>query len=475
MSRRLPAALMVCVLGLVALTAVRASGAPGGSGCHPSWPVVAHDRTGRVLPKQHHAPVACGVQTGYATSESTIAVTGSGALVYSPANTENDVAVSNDQGASWHLSAPQEMQYTALWNTTDPYVTVDRRTGRLFWVHATGPTRTTPAVVSDPVLPGVAGRGLGTAIAGAYGFQVYSSGDDGRTWRTADYSTAPMTDWEKVFVGPAPAGAAKPVGYPDVVYVCANSPWEVVGPGRLCYKSLDGGATFTPAGYVFPSAGMPDACLAVSANNAVVGRDGTIYHPVTCLNGAYVVVSHDEGLTYAWSKVPGVSGSGTSVASSATMQIAIDDADNVYALSTNGDHLEVRISRDHAKTWGAPLRVSPPGMHSVALATLAAGGRGQVGVGYYASPGSGTKLNAYVTQTWNALAAKPVLFTGVLNDPKTPIFVNGGLTGPTPRADYVGVAFDRRGTLWAGMVAQLGLNADGTQRTVGYVGHLARS
>jgi hypothetical protein len=25
------------------------------------------------------------------------------------------------------------------------------------------------------------------------------------------------------------------------------------------------------------------------------------------------------------------------------------------------------------------------------------------------------------------------------------------------------------------MVAQLGLNADGTQRTVGYVGHLARS
>jgi hypothetical protein len=466
--------LAVLALGLGALTALPASGARAtGPGCHPSWPVVAHDRTGRVL-RVKDKPVACAVTTGYATSESTIAVTGSGALVYSPANTENAVAVSHDQGATWHLAAPQKMQYTALWNTVDPYVTVDRRTGRIFWVHATGPTRTTPAVVSDPVLPGVAGSALGTAIAGAYGFQAYSSSDDGKTWTTADYSTAPMTDWEKVFVGPPPAGGAKPVGYPNVVYVCANSPWEVAGPGRLCYKSLDGGVSFSPAGYVFPSPGMPDACLAVSANNGVGGRDGTLYHPVTCVNGAYVVVSHDEGLTYSWLPVPGVPGSGTGVATGTTMQLAVDDADNLYVLSTVDDRFEVRVSRNHAKTWGAPLRVSAPGVHKVGLATLAAGARGEVGVGYYATPGSGSTLNAYITQTWNALAPSPVLFSGVLNDPKVPIFVNGGLTGPSPRADYVGVAFDRRGTLWAGLVKQLGVGADGSQRTTGYVGHLAR-
>ena len=135
------------------------------------------------------------------------------------------------------------------------------------------------------------------------------------------------------------------------------------------------------------------------------------------------------------------------------MQIAVDDADNLYAMSVNGDRLELRISRDHGTAWGAPLRASAPGVHQVALGTLAAGGRGEVGVGYYATPSaSGSKLNAYITQTWNALAAAPVLYSGVLNDPRAPVFVNGGLTGASPRADYVGVAFDRRGTLWAGMV-----------------------
>src|SRR5207249_10403894 len=70
---------------------------------------------------------------------------------------------------------------------------LDWRTGRAFWIHATGQLRTAPVLVSGSPLPWE----VTTGIAYADGFQVYSS-DDTRRWRTADYSNEPMGDWEKV-------------------------------------------------------------------------------------------------------------------------------------------------------------------------------------------------------------------------------------------------------------------------------------
>jgi len=242
-------------------------------------------------------PIACASETGYATSESTIAVAGAGTLIYSPAHTENALARSLDGGASWNLTYPANEEPTTLWNTTDAYVVADRRTGRVFWARATGPVRN----------EGTLG-GAGLLLAAAYGFQVYTSADNGKSWGTADYSTAPTTDWQKVFVGPPPpasTGAAQPVGYPDVVYLCANSPLEVSGPGRLCYKSLDGGATFTIAGYSSPTASNPpDSCPPLNFNTGVVDSSGTTYQPVDCERSAYVLVSHDEGSSYTWIPVP---------------------------------------------------------------------------------------------------------------------------------------------------------------------------
>src|SRR6202011_3871242 len=105
-------------------------------------------------------------------------------------------------------------------------------------------------------------------------------------WVTADYSTAPTGDWEKIAVGPPAVGAPQPSGYPNVVYVCANSPFEVSGPGRICYRSLDGGATFATAGFVLApqAAGI---CPPLDSNTQTVGPDGTLYIPMSCVNGAY--------------------------------------------------------------------------------------------------------------------------------------------------------------------------------------------
>ncbi|MEA2386714.1 MAG: hypothetical protein QOJ22_888, partial [Thermoleophilaceae bacterium] len=254
------------------------------------------------LPARASLPTVCVKDTGYATSETSIAATSSGALFFSPAHTENSLARSSNAGASWELTYPPTMQYTSLWNTVDPEVTVDRRTGKLFWLRATGELRTAPVLVDESPF----GSQAATAIAYAHGFQVYGTADDGHSWTTADYQREETGDWEKIFVGPPPASGPKPSGYPNVVYVCANAPLEVTGPGRDCYKSLDGGATFTLAGYVFPSASSPaDFCPALAGNTGVVDSAGTTYQPQSCSNGTYVAVSEDEGSTYSWQRVTG--------------------------------------------------------------------------------------------------------------------------------------------------------------------------
>jgi hypothetical protein len=316
-----------------------------------------------------------------------------------------------------------------------------------------------------------------TAVAYAHGFQVYSSPDDGRSWTTADYQREATGDWEKIFVGPAPpasTGAAQPTGYPNVVYVCANAPFEVSGPGRSCYKSLDGGVTFTLASFVFPSPSSPsDVCPALAGNTGVVDSEGTTYQPQSCSGATYVAVSHDEGSSYTW--LP-IAGAPPSSGLSGAVQLAVDQSDNLYAMWMLDAQIDVAISRDHGKTWSKPLEAAAPGLKQVALPSLAAGGTGQVGIAYYGSKdapsSSDAPLSAYVTQTQNALAADPLFYSGALNDPAHPTFSDYGFNS-SPRADYVGSTYDASGTFWAGVVKQLGKPAsDGSIVTTGHAGRL---
>jgi hypothetical protein len=438
------------------------------AGCTRALPVVAHRAGGAIvtLPAEARPPLACASETGYATSESSIAVTRDGTLVYSPAESENSMARSSTGGASWSLTTPAVAQHTDFWNTVDPDVVADRRTGRVFWAHATGPVR------NEGELP----EETGFYLAAAYGFQVYSSSDDAATFTTADYSTAPTGDWEKVFVGPAPpasTGAAQPSGYPDVVYLCANSPLEVSGPGRLCYKSLDGGVTFQIAGYTSPTASNPtDVCPPLNFNAGVVDGQGTIYQPVDCEKSAYVVVSRDEGASETWIAEPDAP---TGTATSGTnLKLAVDDAGNLYAEWTANGLLYLAISRDHAHSWSAPMMVASPGVGGVELPAIAAGAAGQVAITYYASTTpSAERATAYVTQTADALDPQPLFYSGAINNPAAPIFHDGGLTGGSPRADFVGGAYDRTGkTFFAGLVKQLGPSVGGHIPTVGLAGAL---
>ena len=469
--RRVAATLATALIAsAVPPSAASARSASAPPGCHARWPVTAF-LAGPVAQPVHsrQLPVACAVATGYATSETTLAVTNSGAILFSPASSENTLARSANGGRSWSLVGPTTLQYTSLWNTVDPQVVIDRRTGRAFWVHTTYTEDLRwPLPDQSP-----AAWLVPTAVANAHGFQVYASDDAGRSWRTADYRYANTADWEKLFVGPprpASTGAPQPHGYPDVVYVCANAPQEVIGPGRVCYRSLDGGVTFTSLGFEVPSAAAPAFCPPLAANTGVVARDGDIYIPQSCAGGTYLAVSANEGASFKWLPVPGApatNGLGASV------QLAIDGSDDLYLLWLGAGGLKLAVSRDGALHWSVPSTVSPPSLHNVTLPALASGPRGRVGIVYYASaqPSAGT-LSAYISQTSDALAPRPRFYLGALNAPSHPIFRNYG-DSYSPRADFVGAAYDARGNLWGGVVEQLRPpDAASTIATTGYVGRL---
>jgi hypothetical protein len=465
---------------LIALAAAASAASPASAAtpaprCLWQGSVVTHHPGGAVIAAKAAGRTACGARIDEPVSETNIGVTPKGTILFSPARTENSLARSTDGGNTWSLTYPQDEQFTSLWNTVDPMLTVDRDTGRAFWIHATGATRTLPVLVSQSPLPSP----VPTIVAAAYGFQVYASSDEGRTWTTADYQSAPLGDWEKIMVGPPRTNAAaeeRPVGYPNVVYVCGNSPFEVTGPGRLCYRSLDGGKTFQPVGYVTPSPNMPaDAwCPPLASNSGVVGPDGVVYQPISCSGGAYVAVSEDEGASYVFRAVKGAPPSN---GISGSLQLAMDAGGTLYAEWVSDDKLQFAVSRNQGQTWGAPVTISAPGIHQIMRPAPAAGRRGEFGVAYYGSTDAkAAKLTLYLTQTANALESSPVLSSAALNDPGHPMYADGGVTGASPRADYIGAAFDAGGTLWAGGVEQLAEpDADKRQLTSGYVGRIVAS
>jgi hypothetical protein len=220
---------------------------PSGPGCHPDWPVVAHN-AGGVAVTGTTGLVACANETGQYTGETGIGVTDNGTIWIQAADWEWALARSTDDGATWidyTVRGPQAWPgceigtsaflphcsdtESAKTNTVaDGFVWVDPATSRVFW-------------------------------SKTYGFAVCSSmnlTDDGKHWHPVTEFACPGGDYEKIGGGPpppsgnCPSGCAQPTGYPNILYGCANgyTPFFVAGPGRLCCKSLHGGLTWAQAG-----------------------------------------------------------------------------------------------------------------------------------------------------------------------------------------------------------------------------------
>ena len=86
---------------------------------------------------------------------------------------------------------------------------------------------------------------------------------------------------------------------------------------------------------------------------------------------------------------------------------------------------------------------------------------------------SSTRLNGYLTESFDATAAKPLFFTAQLNDSRHPLYFPVK-SGTLPRNDYLGVTIAPDGTPWAGLVKLRSTRPDaqGYIQSTGYVGRL---
>ncbi len=379
-------------------------------------------------------------RTGFGAWEPTMGMTKDGTIFYDARNSNTDPGVirSRDSGMSWENVTPPAHKVSL-----DPFLWVDPSTSRVF---------------ASDISPNVT-------------CPTFSHTDDrGATWSTS--VSCGEADHQSVFGGPAPAGGAKPTGYPNLVYYCAISGGALAGSSTLtgCAKSLDGGDTFAPTGdpaYGPKVTGNPSQpnCDG-GAGHGIVDAKGTVYMPRVWCGPPYVAISHDEGATWSQVKVadgPQLGYDAVNGAYPHESGIATDRAGNLYYTWVADDnHPHLSISRDGGRTWAAPLDIMPPGVSrmSAFTASIDAGDPGKVaavfmGTNDPGTPNEKTRWNAYTVTSSDALATDPTFYGTTMNDPATNALWIGndcnalrcGNVG-----DFLDVVVGQDGTAWTALV-----------------------
>jgi hypothetical protein len=284
---------------------------------------------------------------------------------------------------------------------------------------------------------------------------------------------------------------SRTTGYPKVVYLCSNTGYvgglEPAAGARVCSKSLDGGATFTLIGVLF-SKPVPQhpQCLpygeqfgAIDNHYPQAAPDGSLYLLVRCGGAApdvtdteHLARSDDEGATWTFLHPVPLPAEG----SLDLDELRVDTGGNLYLIRTDRTtfHPLLRISRDQGATWGPEMDVVPAGVQvgapenevehvflSPHLWEVAVQQPGHVAVGYYGRPVGQTRWDGYLTETWNALDRRPVLWSARLNAES--IDLTDGVTASIGN-DFVGTTIAPDGTAWASF-----------NHGIGFAGRLVRT
>ncbi|MHB8669221.1 MAG: sialidase family protein [Acidimicrobiales bacterium] len=492
------------ILGAVNADPGIAAGAGPGAGCDPARPVIAHHAGGIPLAAQPSTlPVPCGVRTGFGGSESRIAVTASGAVVYEPAvispgpaglgylpdipgprfqtsASPAGLAISHDQGGSWSFVKPAGM----TWESQDHQGFVDRATGRFFWY----------ALNANPVPQ----RGIGPLEQppGEEAHLLWTP-DDGLTWTHASACCPAFSENPRFAAAPPPPGGRPTLGgYPNVVYFCANSSILLVSPAgaRVCSRSLDGGTTWTATSVLFTKpvprhtecGAHGEDFAPTDGNYPQAASDGSLYVKVECGGLTFLARSTDEGASWPILRrplsIPGAPGATAPLQIPAGDELRLDTADNLYLFRHELEKVTLRVSRDRGLNWSPQLDVVAPGVSASNLWYVAVRQPGHVAVSYLGQAQGHSGLDGYLTETSDALGVDPVFFSAALNDPSRPLMTSTSLQGaPSVLVDYVGADIAPDGTPWASFVEDCGpspADPSCTSRagqTAGFAGRLAQA
>jgi len=422
--------------------------APVAPGCG-TGPAVAHYSGGApVTPAPGGGPVPCGVSTGFAGAESHIVATAH-AVVFMPAvqpsglvgtgtapvpiddHTQSNadpagLAVTSDHGGAWALVKP----FGLTWNPTDHGDYVDPATGRLFFEDY-GPIPLAPV--------------LGPAQEGPAHVMWTNDPTSSAGWHHTALPAMFLPENPRFEAAPPPAGAQAPSGYPDVVYFCANTNVGFVSPvitGRVCYRSLDGGDSFTPGAVLFTGAvpqhpecgGSGEIYSAIDGYYPQAAPDGTLYVMVACGGSTYLARSTDEAATF-----PIMHNAGgrpvvlplppTAPGQVGSPDLRVDPTGTMYIAWEAGPKLLLIASGDRGRSWSAPVDLTAPGVSAGQWAM--AQRDGAVAVAYLGHTAGQATQDAYLTETRNPAAmvhgGRPLFYSAKLN--QRPIYYGSSIQG----------------------------------------------
>lgn len=434
------------------------------SGCDSSRPAIVYAPGGRGHVPLRKRLIPCRYGTGARALEPSLDFTRDGRILFQAWELQSGsvgglppeprVVRSDSSFSNWqNVSPPGPVA------SLDPFLTVDRRTGRIFSVNFLANGQPTCATIS------------------------YSD-SNGDSWVSSPAACGGF-DGESIGVGPPVSSTT--VGYPELVYYCTGTTPASSPPTTtpICSKSLDGGLTFQPTGAppwpVYEEKAAGDT-FGPWAGNPVVGADGTVYVPKRFAGQPEIAISHDEGLS--WQRVQvAQNGSGGE-----TPRVAVDGAGNVLYTWVSAAHMPyLAYSRDDGSTWSGPIALAPRGLREADIPRVAAMGNGRVAVAYIGStdsPGTspyyaycdallsectdgsytGVSWSGYMTLIGNVFASPPKLETATVNAPSSPLLVGGCSGDGACKADldFIDVKFGPRGEEFAAFVDDCALTRDFT-------------
>lgn len=430
-----------------------------GPGCDPARPALAYHAgsilgAAAVTSHRGNLPVPCAVVSDTTMETATVGITQNGTVVSAPQSNGTGsltfpggggppaITTSRDDGATWQLKVPNLQPGTG---SDIPWMHVDPQTNRIWFA----PVGLFPSTCPQPGF-------TSPTLA-----QITWSDDEGQSWHSPPGDPAAcrvLQGGMSVVEGPAPRGEPQPIRYPHVVYHCGNESDFVTPHSVRCWKSLDGGETWS---FVQGPNNPPSDCTGFGARGRAIGRDGTLYMSIQCqtvVNGAatagpgplYLASSRDEGNTWEYQFVTNTTYEQTE--GMLVSSLAIDQADNLYIVWVDDQNRALLIVGKGSK-WGNTLNVAQPDVTYTDRIAITVASPGHVAIAYQGSPaGMNGAFNGYITESNDALGADPTFVGASVNDPLHPIvssaYANAG-TVDLGRIWLLTTVFGPDGTPWA--------------------------
>ena len=383
-------------------------------------------------------PALAGEQRflGTRTFEPTIGINKAGHLFMVAFGGGAKIYKSMDQGVTWKDTtarlATNPTNGQPIYNppnSNDPFVWVDRETGRVF--------------SSD----------LQALICSWLNF----SDDGGSTWTTNPIGCGHpfgVHDHQSIATGKA---RSTPTAWNNrMVYYCINR----VGDSS-CAASHTGGLNFGPLVTVMLGVDVERGGLCGGLTGHVkTDNAGRVLWGKNQCSAGVVAISEDDGRTWFTRVVTGALG-----IRGHDVEIAADAKDNLYAFFIAGNGLpHLAISKDHGRTWAPPINVAPPSLTASKFNAIAANAEGKIAFSYLGTTHPGGFKNAdeaqwegalwhgYIGVMVDALAPNPITLTTMVDSDKDPM-AKGSCAGRcSGMGDFFDIQIDPQGRPWTAFV-----------------------